>query len=441
MADRSAPEPGYDRRPRFEHERLPACFCNLDRLFKVMEVRGVDGLVSSFRRNVFYLSGFSGNPANDDTQPTGVIVISRHHPDHPIAIVPEAYASYFWVQPSWITDIRPYAGAFIDFSSEDFGSLDPFIPIRARQTDLIRHERQHYSKNRTVAVVSALKELGLDRGRVGFDEPRFAPSVAGSAVEPFDAYGALKHVRSVKTEAEVSLLRAAFAINQAAIESTVSNWTQGTTWNELNHMYNTRAVNLGGFVRDPGGLAIMNDEDSDPMVAISHHQGLEEDYVIQPGTAMMFDCHGSRNQYCWDGGKTWYVSDDIPADSRRVATAAGNGMIAALENMKPGLRISQLQTIARQAIAKTGVSRPEDVLVFFHGVGLDHNELETPEGSEWDAQGRYDWVLERGMVIAPHFAFPGDPKQRYYYEETAVVTDHGGDPFSTWGVAPLLNPK
>jgi hypothetical protein len=26
--------------------------------------------------------------------------------------------------------------------------------------------------------------------------------------------------------------------------------------------------------------------------------------VVEPGTHVMFDCHGTIDLYCWDGGKT-----------------------------------------------------------------------------------------------------------------------------------------
>ena len=442
QAESRATEYGYDRLPRFPRKPLPPGFCNLERLLKMMEQRGLDGIVSSFRRNVFYLTGFSGNPAADDFS-GGVVVVSRHYPDHAIGIVPEPAAGWFLTQPSWITDIRPYQTDFLtNFSSANGRSIERFIPVRGRDTELVNNEREHYAANRMTALRTAIKELGLDRGRVGFDQPQLGQQLlAVSPVEPVDAYGALKYVRQVKTETELSVLRTAAAVNQAAIASTVASWTPGMTWNELNLEYDTRAVNLGGFVRDPGGLIMMNDEASDPLVVMVQRNGVEDDFAIQPGTAIMFDCHGSWNHYCWDGGNTWYVADDIPVASRTVAEAAGNGMIAAFENMKPGLRVSQMQAVVREALAKTGINRPDDVLVFFHGVGLDHNELETPAGSEMDAQRRYDWVLESGMVVAAHIAFPGEPDKRYYIEDTVVVTEHGGDPFFTWGVEPLVNKK
>jgi hypothetical protein len=42
-------------------------------------------------------------------------------------------------------------------------------------------------------------------------------------------------------------------------------------------------------------------EGADPALTLA--TGLEDD-VVEPGTHVMFDCHGTIDLYCWDGGKT-----------------------------------------------------------------------------------------------------------------------------------------
>jgi hypothetical protein len=44
---------------------------------------------------------------------------------------------------------------------------------------------------------------------------------------------------------------------------------------------------------------------TDPALTLA--TGLEHD-VVEPGSHVMFDCHGTIDLYCWDGGKTWVVS-------------------------------------------------------------------------------------------------------------------------------------
>ena len=70
----------------------------------------------------------------------------------------------------------------------------------------------------------------------------------------------------------------------------------------------------------------------------------------------MFDCHGTIDLYCWDGGKTWVVEGRARGqgktlrrgDLRRVGEAL-------LDAMRPGRKISELQARAREVYRQAGV--------------------------------------------------------------------------------------
>src|SRR5205807_1648767 len=42
---------------------------------------------------------------------------------------------------------------------------------------------------------------------------------------------------------------------------------------------------------------------------------------VPPGTHVMFDCHGTIDLYCWDGGKTWVVEGELEGGAKRFAEA------------------------------------------------------------------------------------------------------------------------
>jgi Xaa-Pro aminopeptidase len=178
----------------------------------------------------------------------------------------------------------------------------------------------------------------------------WADTAQFDTLEAVDAYGALKYVRQVKTDAELNLLRTATLLNQQAIEQTIATWSRGSTWQEMVHTYNVTATALGGFVRDPGAVVVANPPGADPALYMT--SGLE-DFVVEPGSHIMWDCHGTWQHYCWDGGKTWVVDDDPLPDARAA-------------------------------------------FIFFHGLGLEHIDMEiteeiflvTPDGGQafftWD---------------------------------------------------------
>ena len=72
-----------------------------------------------------------------------------------------------------------------------------------------------------------------------------------------------------------------------------------------------------------------------------------EDGEVEAGTHVMFDCHGTIDLYCWDGGKTWVVDGEPEGDARRWAKATSAVAETLIAAMKPGARITELQALAR----------------------------------------------------------------------------------------------
>jgi Xaa-Pro dipeptidase len=422
--------PGLRPPPEFKRPALPERLCNLGRLLETMEQRGLDGIVSYLRPNVLYLSGFAP-PASVSVQETNgyaAVVVARQQPEHPVIVVAEFDLPYFRTQPSWIGDIRPYATLLTPLDLPfDPSAVERYIPAEVRETEWGRAARESYAASLVDGVRGAMRDVGLARGTVGFDDLRFANAVAEPPVQAVDAYGALKYVRQVKTPEELDLLRQATRLNQTAIERTIRAWSPGTTWQEMVHTYHVEAVDLGGFVRDPGGVVIANFAGTDP--AFYMGTGLE-DFVVEPGMHIMWDCHGTWSHYCWDGGKTWVVDDRPRGDALRIAGATAAAMAEVQNAMRPGAKISELQATGRRAFRRAGIADAERAFIFFHGLGLEHIDMEV-------TASRHDWSLEAGMVVSAHLQVPGDDRSRNWLEEIFLVTKDGGDPFFTWSHEPL----
>src|SRR5919199_290551 len=226
---------------------LPARLCNLERLVDTLQQRQLDGLVAYLRPNVFYLSSFAppSNQSVHETNGYAAVVFSRHLPERPVIVVAEFDLAYFVSQPSWIEDVRPYATLLLPFDIPPGDRpLDRFIPAAQRETEWARKARAAYAPSLLDGVTQAMHDLGLARGRVGFDDLRLANALPLTDLEVVDAYGTLKYVRQVKTAEELRLLREATRLNQLAIERTIRTWSRGSTWQQLIHTYNVTATAL-----------------------------------------------------------------------------------------------------------------------------------------------------------------------------------------------------
>jgi len=397
-----------------------------------MEARGLDGIVATLPLNVFYLTSFNGVAHKADEPRPYAVVLARAVPEHPVMVVADYYLATFLSQPTWVEDIRPYRAVMMPLDlpprRED---IDRFIPQGGAGIDWVEHARQRYSFDMATAMRGALRDLELDHARVAFDDMGFGLRLGLEHHDVADGYDELMYARAVKTAPEIALLERATRLNEAAIGRTMAAWQPGATWRDLNRAYATAVADLGGFVRDPGGMVWGHPRGADATICLT--TGLEDDEVT-PGTHVMFDCHGTLDLYCWDGGKTWVVEGEPEGGAKGFARATAAVCEDLLDAMRPGVRISQLQARARNIYRKEGVPDPASAVIFFHGLGLSHMDIELRLA---DGQPNTDWVLEDGMVVPFHLLYPGGEHERMYVEDVIAITADGGRPLFSWGFEPL----
>ncbi|TDJ16282.1 MAG: aminopeptidase P family protein [Gammaproteobacteria bacterium] len=408
---------------------LPDRFCNLDRLLHAMQARNIDGLVATSMLNVFYLTGLNSIAHKSDEPRPYAVILSRHAPEHPVFVLADYYLGSLLSQPTWIEDVRPFRAVMMPLDlPPNRQDLNRFIPAHGDGRRWLEQARGSYAFNMGDACRGAIEDLGLEGGRIAFDDPGFGRRLDLASTELVDGYDPLMYARAVKTEHEVALLKRATRLNQTAIERTVGAWDKGMSWRELNHAYHRAVTDLGGFVRDPGGMVWGHPRGGD--AAITLQTGLD-DFVVEAGMHVMFDCHGTLDLYCWDGGKTWVVDGEPQGDAKRYARATAEVGETLLGAMRPGTKISELQASARRAYRKAGVAGADAAIIFFHGLGLSHMDVEQTTA---DGRPNGDWALEEGMVVPLHLLYPGDEHHRMWLEEVALITRDGGEPLFTWGL-------
>ena len=185
--------------PEFKHEPLPERLCNYERLLDTMNSRGLDGIVTTTRYNLFYLTSFHPNAYHQDEPPHVAAVISRHAPDHPILLVAEELLMFFLHQPTWVKDIRPFRNVMSPLDLPlDLSGLDRFIPEAAKDISWVQRAREKCAVNIIDALRSALGDLGLTRGKVGFDHLGLSQHLGFSDLQVLDGYGPLLFVRQEK---------------------------------------------------------------------------------------------------------------------------------------------------------------------------------------------------------------------------------------------------
>jgi hypothetical protein len=74
-------------------------------------------------------------------------------------------------------------------------------------------------------------------------------------------------------------------------------------------------------------------------------------------------------------------------------------------------------------------------LIFFHGLGLSHMELELMT-SDGETPGG-NWTLEEGMVAPIHLLYPGSKLDRSWCEDVVDNRRDARNPLFSWGPDPI----
>src|ERR1700730_17617510 len=124
------------------------------------------------------------------------------------------------------------------------------------------------------------------------------------------------------------------------------------------------------------------------------------------------------------------------ADRRLVRFADATAAVAQtlLSAMRPGVRISELQAKGRDIYRREGVPDPAAAVIFFHGLGLSHMDIEQ---RTTDGKPHGVWGAEAGITFPVQFLYPGGEHERFWLEEVVAIGSDGGRPLFSWGVGAL----
>ena len=113
---------------------------------------------------------------------------------------------------------------------------------------------------------------------------------------------------------------------------------------------------------------------------------------------------------------------------RRVSELTGRSWDHVRENLKPGLRFSEVRQMGRDALKKMGA----DFSISFtpHSVGLYHSDHVGSGGSP----PREDIVLEKGMVLSVDCPMGATGMGgSSHLEDLMLITDDGAEPINDIG--------
>lgn len=402
----------------------PAKLLNHPRALARMERDGLDALIASAPRNVYYASGFWTRISEWGFQENQAAVILPRDPAKPATLVlPEFAIAGLLETPTWIPQLR-----VTEFLNTSFIAHEP-EPVRLDplQSDV---ERLYAAKVRggmapdiVRGTAEALADLGLAYARVGFDDLRLARHVerALPGLHAEDALDAWLDVRKVKTPLEIGFLRRGAAINEAGLRDILPAIRPGVVWRDVaarfrNHVQAAGANLLSAQKALQFGAEYGGEYFPDLMFA-------DNDWKVRDGQVIIFESWGTYSNYAFDVSRTVHVGEPS-SEYRRICEVISAGQREAERELRAGRSTHDVWKAMSAIAFAMDVPTPRKTLVFLHAIGLDIIEL--PSG--YPAFGRLkDFELEAGTVVNFEWLYFGHSVSPYHLESSYLIGRDGAE--------------
>ena len=382
-----------------------------------MDRENLDALVATTPENVYYLSDY-GNQHTFHFAPWGLAaaILPKDRSVPPTLLAQDWELPYLTERPSWMPELRVQSCVAARVLPGD-----PLAPHEIRIRDAWEATKTGVT-NRQRLLGRTLRELGLDRARLGFDDVRVMAELKEHELESSDLMDTLqlfREIRLVKTPDELDLLTAACRKNQAALLSMAVMVAQGVTPGELLRHYLATTASQGGYGSHSTGGGVDRPWHTYPDLT----------YRLKSGDIYHLDPAAHYNYYWADLGRSSQIGGPTPKFERlyadlQAARAATDPML------KPGVSTADIKA---QAVEIVQTDMPAGFSPLIHSIGLEQYDHPQSIG-EFLTE---DFVLAAGMVVnleLLYFEFPWGVLQ---LEDTFHITPSGPERLSTLPLEPF----
>ena len=251
--------------------------------------------------------------------------------------------------------------------------------------------------------------IGLEAEHFTIAEKKRLAQVRPAGVRLKDAPSIVERARMVKDDDELERIRAAVALGAKLFERALEVLRPGVKETEVAAEMEL-AARRGGAEQMSFPTIIASGARS----ALPH--GRASDQAIPPGGFVVCDFGVILSGYCSDQTRSVWVGA-VSEDARKAYQAVREAQQAAIDAVRPGVPVGEVDAAARKVLRKAGLGR------YFthstgHGVGLEIHE--TPRVADGQRE-----VLQPGTVITiePGVYFPG--KWGLRIEDMVAVTASG----------------
>lgn len=215
----------------------------------------------------------------------------------------------------------------------------------------------------------------------------FMESMAINQLPPSSSI--LARVKAVKSDWELTQLRAAARLTDLAMETVQECVASGGKWTERDLAREADAAMIQAGADSPAYLSMIQ---SGPRSGFS--LGLPTDRVLQPGELVLTDIGARYGHYVADGGRGFTLGE-VSQRIADIVDASVTAVQTGIDHARPGISAHELNAAIQQVLVERGYAAFSGEAAgrgTGHGTGMDPEEEEP-----WIGPGN-DLELQPGMV-------------------------------------------
>ena len=376
---------------------------NKERMLRKMEEFNLDVLIASHPENVSYLADFQSHLPYmyRFLNVESFALFPRRADIAPALIIGKGDIAWAARYPSWMKEVYTF-GNDVYFVHPEGTLSEGEKRFKAMLDDHGKH-----APTAGEAIVKALKQKGLDKGRIGLDEKNVYPETRDLIVEGLphakimDAFELFRVIRMVKTPDELERIKEAGLLNERAAQSVLNRLAEGVSEEELTQHFLEYTAKEGAvfeFWNTASGT-----QSSMTIMSYGHHHPRAM-YRLKKGDMFRYDGGSIYNKYHSDAGGCAVLGTP---NSRQKACyrAIEAGMEKAMELLRPGAIPSRLFAETAATVEKAGIKDYTKYAHFCgHGIGIEARDYpiftKPMKARSPFLPGTYDLPIEEGMVIS-----------------------------------------
>lgn len=231
-------------------------------------------------------------------------------------------------------------------------------------------------------------------------------------------------LRGRKSPVEVDRVRGAIAETEAIFDAVTAALAPGLSEIEIANLMHAEVAQRGlGYAWDRDHCPAVN---AGPEKEVGHAG--PSDLRTKRGELLHVDFGVSRDEYCSDLQRVWYLLDEgeteAPPEVRAAWDALWTSMDAGAAALRPGAVGWEVDAAARRTLTDAGF--PEPMYSLGHQLGRTAHDGGTLLGPRWDRYGDAPLGrVEAGNVFTLEYGTAVDGRGYVGLEEDVLVTDDG----------------